>query len=92
MDVILNHLTEILVGGMLSLFGWALKSWGAHIRSTIDGVSKNVDKASARIEAGAMKVHALEVMHARQISAIEAHVTNLYKRLDREITSNAANQ
>lgn len=77
---------------MLSVFGWALKSWGGHIRSSIDQVSKNVDKAAARIESVALKVHALEVMHSREIAKIETHVTNLYKRLDREVANHAANQ
>lgn len=71
-----EYLTEMVVGGMLTLFGFM-------VRSYVNTLSKQLAVMVTKFESIQTGLHQHEIANARDLAKISAEITNIYKRMDR---------
>ena len=78
MDIMAQYMTELLVGGMLILFGILARSLAHRVITSQDTILSRLDYLYREF-------HEHKLEDARMWSRIDAEVHGLYKRLDREL-------
>lgn len=77
MNALQPYLTELLVTGALGIFGILLRSWTSGVTNTSEKILEKLDDL-----VDDFNEHKVE--DARALGKIDADLTNIYKRLDRE--------